>query len=151
MFKNEMKTEKKTPRKMAFTYKITSEEGFDDPQFSFLGHIHGLLKDLFGQKQVSEEREFAPISETGLLDHGKFTALKDDINALLREKNENAGVRYSLKDVDHVSFEFISDNEGGKIKMSVYSKWQEGIEGPLLTSTFSAVWVRLDIAGSALR
>jgi hypothetical protein len=135
--------------KMRMTLVITRDEGFTDGQHSLIGHICGVLDVEFGKKCVDRSLDVGDWPETGIRTRGEFIPLRVDVQDLLRGLNRNPGPRgrYRLDDVDRVTFEFLEDGEGGKIKMSLWPKIINEGEGPILTSTFSAVQAQIEVAG----
>jgi hypothetical protein len=89
--------------------------------FAFLEHIRGLLEVEFGRKQVTEVIERGERTEAAILSVDYLDTLNDLLKGLLDEVNRDAGARYRLNDIDHVSFDFTPDREGGKIHLVAYS------------------------------
>lgn len=163
--------------------------GLTPGMFAFLGHIRGLLEVEFGRKQVTYEVETGERTETAILHYDYYDPLVNLLKGLIDEVNRDSGVRYAIKDIDHVSFELISDNEGGKIKLVAHSsQFVEGCESDkhpfhacedcdlnddeagcldylekhhgmkvgksgkeLFSTSFSAVGVKVNVAGRAFR
>ena len=146
-----MKVAPKTPP-TTITITIHTNNGPTTGQLALLGHVRGILECEFGKSAVHYELTTEPQQHSQIVYQGRPIATKLLVQNLLDEWNKDAKVRYKLTDIDHLTLEFTSNDEGGKITMSIFAKWQKAKSSePILTSTFAALGTKVVIAGSDIK